>query len=58
MKQIDEKITKQYEKEKSKFVSDFFQQWKRFDSEFQQRKNEMKETRRLNGKATNHQINL
>lgn len=42
----------------SSFLSDFSDRWKRFDSDFEEMDERIKERKKLNGKATNHEIDL
>lgn len=40
------------------FLSEFSDCWKRFDKEFDEMDERIKERKKLNGKATNHEIDL
>lgn len=40
------------------FLSDFSGRWKRFDKDFEEMDERIKERKKLNGKATNHEIDL
>lgn len=42
----------------SSFLSDFSEGWKRFDNNFEEMDDRIKERKKLNGKATNHEIDL
>ena len=42
----------------SSFLSDFSDRWKRFDDNFEKMDDRIKERKKLNGKATNHEIDL
>ncbi|MGP5210275.1 hypothetical protein ACTXJ5_05725 [Psychrobacter alimentarius] len=42
----------------SSFLSDFSDRWKRFDKEFDEMDERIEERKKLNGKATNHEIDL
>lgn len=42
----------------SSFLSDFSERWKRFDNDFEEMDDRIKERKKLNGKATNHEIDL
>lgn len=40
------------------FLSDFSESWKRFDHDFDEMDKRIRERKKLNGKATNHEIDL
>tara|TARA_R110002020_G_scaffold281330_1_gene497021 strand:+ start:433 stop:630 length:198 start_codon:yes stop_codon:yes gene_type:complete len=40
------------------FLSEFSDRWKRFDKEFDDMDERIRERKKLNGKATNHEIDL
>lgn len=40
------------------FLSEFTDRWKRFDKDYEEMDERIKERKKLNGKATNHEIDL
>lgn len=40
------------------FLLDFSDRWKRFDKDFEEMDDRIQERKKLNGKATNHEIDL
>lgn len=40
------------------FLSEFSDRWKRFDKDYEEMDERIKERKKLNGKATNHEIDL
>ena len=42
----------------SSFLSGFSDRWERFDNDFEKMDDRIKERKKLNGKATNHEIDL
>ena len=40
------------------FLSEFSDRWRRFDKDYEEMDERIKERKKLNGKATNHEIDL